>query len=70
MILGTVRHRVARFFLTQYTKTEKIYQITTTLQPGQKIYQMAVNLFQMALKYINIVLSRALKNLPKLGFLV
>jgi hypothetical protein len=31
--------RVARFFVIQYTKTGKIYQMTTKLQNGHKMYQ-------------------------------
>jgi hypothetical protein len=31
---------------------------------------MSVKTFQMAIKYISISQSRALQNLPKLGFLV
>jgi hypothetical protein len=34
--------RVARFSSTQYTKIGKIYQRTTTLPNGHKIYQIAV----------------------------
>jgi hypothetical protein len=34
--------RVARFFLTQYTKRGKIYQITTTYTIVHKIYQMTL----------------------------
>jgi hypothetical protein len=62
--------RVARFFVTQYTKTgENIpnyYNITKwplNIPNGRKI-------FQMTIKYTNIFHSKALQDLPKLGFLV
>jgi hypothetical protein len=48
----------------------KIYQITTTLPNGHKIYQMTVKNFEKAMKYTNILQSKALQNLPKFGFLV
>jgi hypothetical protein len=35
-VVGGVDGRVARLFLTQYTKTGKIYQITTILQMAKK----------------------------------
>jgi hypothetical protein len=47
--------RVARLFLTQNTITGK------NIPNGRKI-------FQMTLKYTNIFYSKALQNLPKLGF--
>jgi hypothetical protein len=60
---------VARFFLKQYTKTVKIYQIITTLLNYRKIYQMAVKyVFLMTINYTNIFHSEALQNVPKLGF--
>jgi hypothetical protein len=70
------RPRVARFFLIQFTKTEKNLP---NYPNGHKIYQMAVicmyvlqmaviTTFQMALKYSNTFYLKALQNLPKLGF--
>jgi hypothetical protein len=59
--------RVARFFLTQYTK---IYQSTTKLPKDHKMYQLAVEIFQMIIKYTNIFHSKVLQNLPNLGNLV
>jgi hypothetical protein len=55
--------RVARFFSMQYTKTGKIYQITTNSTNG-------CNKFPMAIKYPNIFHFKPFQNLPKLGFLV
>jgi hypothetical protein len=60
--------RSARFFLTQYTKTGKNYHITTKLPNDHKVYQMAV--IYSYTKYTNIFHYKALKNLPKLRFLV
>jgi hypothetical protein len=34
--------RVARFFRIQYAKIGKIYQLTTKLPYGPKMYQMAI----------------------------
>jgi hypothetical protein len=63
--LGGIRGRVARFLLTQYTKTGKKYTKLPTghIKNGRKI-------FQMTLKFTNIFYSNALQNVPKLGFLV
>jgi hypothetical protein len=65
-----LQFRVARFFLTQCTKTEENYtklpqhyQIATALPNGHKIYQMSI-------KHTSIFQSKALQNLPKSGFLV
>jgi hypothetical protein len=50
---------------------EKLYQITTKILNTNKIYQMAViYLFQIAIKCPNILHSKALQNLPKLGLSV
>jgi hypothetical protein len=46
------RARVARFVLVQYTKTGKIYQITTKLPNGHKIIKWPQN-YQMATKLPN-----------------
>jgi hypothetical protein len=59
----TLGSRVARFFLTRYTKTGEIYQIATKLPNGR-------NKFRMAIEYSNLFHSEASQNLPKLGFLV
>jgi hypothetical protein len=48
---------VARFFLTQNTKTGE------NLTNGQKMYKMAI-------EYSKLFHSKALKNLPKSGFFV
>jgi hypothetical protein len=37
-------------------------------QNGGKTYQMAFKKFQMAIKYTNIFRSKALQNIPNLGF--
>jgi hypothetical protein len=56
---------------SKHTKTRKIYQMTTNYA-----YLVAKNLpngrkiFQMVIKYNNILHSKALQNLPKCGFLV
>jgi hypothetical protein len=55
--------KVARFFLTQCTKTGKIYQIATKLPTGH-------NKFRMGIKNANVFQSKALQNLPESGFLV
>jgi hypothetical protein len=63
--------RVARFFLTHCTKLEKTYQIATKLPNGNYIcIQNDRNIFQMATEYTNLLHSKALKNIPKLGILV
>jgi hypothetical protein len=60
----SAKTRVARFFL------DKIYQITTTLSNGKNISNGRNNIFLTAIKYTDIFNTRALPNLPKLGFLV
>jgi hypothetical protein len=55
--------RVARFFRHSKPKWWKRDQITTKLPNGR-------NIFQMAKEYANLFHSKALQNLPKLGFLV
>jgi hypothetical protein len=64
-LLKRVLTRVARFFLTQYTKTGEIYKIAATLPNGHKIYQMAVKYSKVPQTKRNIFHSKALKNLPK-----
>jgi hypothetical protein len=41
-LLTGLLSRAARFFLTQYTKTGKTYQITTKIPNDHKIYQIAI----------------------------
>jgi hypothetical protein len=67
-IVSQMAIRFARFFLTQYTKWGKItqlphYVIAKNIPDGCKI-------FQMTIKSTNIFNSKALQNLPNLGFLV
>jgi hypothetical protein len=47
--------RVARFFLIHDTQTGKMYQMTSKCTDVHKI-------FQMAIKYINIIQSKELQN--------
>jgi hypothetical protein len=62
--------RVARFFLTQYTKTME------NMPSYQNFTKWPINIpntrkiFQMTTKYTSILHSKALPNLPKLRFLV
>jgi hypothetical protein len=67
-----VKHGVARFFLVQtYQNGEKYTKWRQTIPNDHKIYQMAVNYSKRSLnRYTNIFHSKALQNLPKLGFLV
>jgi hypothetical protein len=58
-----MKPRVARFFGPNIPKQEKNTIWQQTIPNGHKIYQMVT-------KYTNIFLSKALQNLPKLGFLV
>jgi hypothetical protein len=60
--------RVARFFLVHDTKTGKMYQMNTKCTKWSKNIPTVCKIFQMAIKCINIFQSRALQNLPKLGF--
>jgi hypothetical protein len=57
--------RVARFFLTHNTKTGQnyTYQMSTKLLNGHKLYQMAVT-------YSKSLHSKALQNIPNLGFFI
>jgi hypothetical protein len=68
-MIGVV-FRVARFFLVHATKTGKMYQMRTKCTQCSKNIPNLHKIFQMAIKYINIFLSKALQNVPKLGFLV
>jgi hypothetical protein len=51
-------------------KPEKMYQMSTKFTEWSQNIPNIRKIFQMALKYINIFPSKALQNLPKLGFLV
>jgi hypothetical protein len=56
-----------------YTKNGgKIYQMDTELSNGHKNVQNSHNMyiFPMTQEYTNLFHSKALKSLPKLGFLV
>jgi hypothetical protein len=69
--------RVARFFCSKHTKLGK------NTPNDHKLYQTAINytkwqlnipngrkIFQMVIEYTNLCHSKALQNLPKVGFLV
>jgi hypothetical protein len=60
--------RVARFFLAQYTKTVKIYQITTILPKGHKIHQMVVKYSKISSNIFSIL--RPSKIYPNWDFFV
>jgi hypothetical protein len=59
---------VARFFLTQYTKTGKIYQIANKLPNGHEIYQMAVIYSKWPWNMSTVSIPRATKIYPKWDF--
>jgi hypothetical protein len=66
-----VETRVARFFLVQIYKTWKnIPNDHKLYQKGHELYQMTTNYTKKAINYTNIFPSKALQNLPELGFLV
>jgi hypothetical protein len=48
----------------------KCTKVATKLPNGHKMYQNGSNKFQMAIEFTNLFHSKALKNLPKLGFLL
>jgi hypothetical protein len=52
------------------TKTEKCTKRAQNVPNVHKISRMSLKIFQRPIKYINIFQSMALKNIPKLGFLV
>jgi hypothetical protein len=60
----------ARFLLgPNIPKREKFAKWPQAIPNGHKSYQMAIKYrFQMVIKYTNIFHSKALQNLPKLGF--
>jgi hypothetical protein len=61
---------VARFFLTQYTKTkENIPNYHFVTKRPQNIPNDRKT-FQMKLRYASIFYSKPIQNLPKMGFLV
>jgi hypothetical protein len=63
--------RVAIFFLVQYTKTGKKYQITRIYTKRPQNIPNGRKIDEMAIKYTNIFFHcKSLQNLPKLIFLV
>jgi hypothetical protein len=62
--------RVARFFLTQYTKTGKNIPKYHNITKWPLSIKDGLKIFSMTTIYIGILHSKALQNLPKLGFLV
>jgi hypothetical protein len=68
--VATERAGLPDFSWYMIPKPEKCTKLTQNVPNGHKISQMSVKTFQMAIKYISISQSRALQNLPKLGFLV
>jgi hypothetical protein len=62
--------RVARFFLLQLTKTEKICQSTITYTKKPLNMPNGYKIYQVAIKYTNIFHRMTLQNLSKLLFLV
>jgi hypothetical protein len=63
-------NRVARFFFTQYTKTEKKIPNYHNFTKMSKNIPNDRKIFRMTIKYTSIFHSKALQNLPKLEFLV
>jgi hypothetical protein len=62
-----------QIFLGKYVLPKQfkiMYQMNTKCSKWSYNIPNACKIFQMALKYINIFQSRALQNLPKLGFWV
>jgi hypothetical protein len=55
-------NKVARFFLTQYTKKGKIYQMTTNYTKRPYIIPNGRKILLMVIKYTNIFHSKALQN--------
>jgi hypothetical protein len=51
-------------------KPEKMYQLNTKCTKWLKNIPNVCKIFQMGIKYIKIFQSKALQNLPGLGFLV
>jgi hypothetical protein len=58
------------FSRSKHTNTGKIYQITTKYTKVTLNLPNSRKIFQMAVKYSNIIHTEALQNIPKLGFLV
>jgi hypothetical protein len=56
------------FSWSKHTKMGRIYQIATNYNKQPKIIPNGHKIFQMGTKYTNIFHSKALQNLPKLGF--
>jgi hypothetical protein len=51
-------------------KPEKMYQMNTKCTKWSQNTLNIHKIFQIAIQYINVFQSKALQNLPKLGFLV
>jgi hypothetical protein len=62
--------RVARFLLVRDTQTGKNVPNNTKWSKWSRNFPNVLKIFLMAIKYFNIFQSKALKNLPKVGFLV
>jgi hypothetical protein len=62
--------RVARFFLTQYTKTVKTIPNYHNITKWTQSIPNSRKMFQMTIECTNIFHSRPLQNLPKFRFLV
>jgi hypothetical protein len=72
--VSELRARVARFLLFHTYQNRKKYQMTKNYTTRQYIVPNGRKIVQMVIKYNNIlhvhVYSKALQNIPKIGFLV
>jgi hypothetical protein len=68
--LLSFQSRVDRFFVVQYTKTGKTYEMTSKYTKVQKHIPNGRKIDQIVIKYCNIFHCKALHNLPTLGFWV
>jgi hypothetical protein len=59
---------VARFFLVHDTKTGN--NVPNKYKKDQMFIKYPQKILRVAIKYVNIVQSKGLQNLPKFGFLV
>jgi hypothetical protein len=66
--IGKFVARVARFVFTQYTKRRENIPNYHNITKWPKYITNGCKIFQMTVKYTSIFHSKALKNLPKLGF--
>jgi hypothetical protein len=64
------RSRVARFFRVQYTKEGENIPNDNTITKYPQNIPNSTKIFPMTRIYNNIFLSKVLKNIPNLGFLV